>query len=179
MRKFRFIALVLLLSVVFVPFSMSQKKSKIKWYSFEEAIALNDENPKKVFVDIYTDWCGWCTKMDNTTFSNPVIAAYMNKNYYAVKLDAETKDTIVFKSKEYLNDQTGRRPPHQLAIALLQGKMSYPSYAFLDENNDLITVVKGYIKVHEFEPMLHFLSKDAYKSGNYTDFKSGFQSNLK
>lgn len=178
MRRVRTVFLVLVFSFFLVQLSLAQKKSKIKWYSFEEAIALNEENPKKVFIDIYTDWCGWCTKMDNTTFSDPVIAEYMNKNYYPVKMDAETKDTIVFKDKEYVNNQTGRRPPHELAIALLQGKMSYPSYAFLDENNDLITVVKGYIKAHEFEPMIHFLSKDAYKKGNFTDFKSSFKSNL-
>ena len=32
-------------------------------------------------VDVYTDWCGWCKKMDKETFNHPVIAKYINENY--------------------------------------------------------------------------------------------------
>ena len=55
--------------------------SIVNWISFEEAQNLAKTNPKKVYVDVYTDWCGWCKRMDATTFSNPVIARYMNKNF--------------------------------------------------------------------------------------------------
>uniref|UniRef100_A0A3Q2YUK7 Spermatogenesis-associated protein 20-like TRX domain-containing protein n=1 Tax=Hippocampus comes TaxID=109280 RepID=A0A3Q2YUK7_HIPCM len=54
----------------------------------------NEGNTKKVFIDIYTDWCGWCKKMDKDTFQNPEVAAYMNENFLMVKMDAEGKDPI-------------------------------------------------------------------------------------
>jgi len=153
-------------------------KKPVKWYSMEEAMKLAKEKPKNIFVDIYTNWCGWCTKMDNSTFSNLLIARYMNENYYPVKLNAETRDTIIFRDIKYYNDQTGNRPPHQLAVALLQGRLSYPSYAFLEPNGELITVVKGYIEAKEFEPMLHFLSKDNYKTSNFEEFKQNFKGKI-
>ena len=62
---------------------------KVQWMSFEEAVAKNKLEPKKIFVDVYTDWCGWCKKMDAGTFNNPVVAKYLNEKYYNVKLDAE------------------------------------------------------------------------------------------
>ena len=48
-------------------------QDKINWMSFEEAIARSKEDPKHIFVDVYTDWCGWCKKMDASTFVDPVI----------------------------------------------------------------------------------------------------------
>ena len=64
-------------------------KDKINWMSFEEAVKLNETKPKKIFIDVFTDWCGWCTKMDQTTFVDKDVVAYMNENFYAVKFNAE------------------------------------------------------------------------------------------
>ncbi|MGV3585410.1 MAG: thioredoxin family protein, partial [Adhaeribacter sp.] len=70
------------------------KKGKINWLSLEEAAVLNKKEPRKMVIDVYTDWCGWCRKMDQSTFSDPEVADYVNKNFYAVKLDAEGKKPI-------------------------------------------------------------------------------------
>ena len=69
-------------------------KDKINWMSFEEAIKLNETKPKKIFIDVFTDWCGWCTKMDQTTFVDKDVVAYMNENFYAVKFNAEQTEPI-------------------------------------------------------------------------------------
>ena len=77
---------------------------KIHWISFDEAIKLNSGYPKKkILIDVYTDWCGWCKKMDAVTFSNPVIASYINEHYWAVKLNAEGYDTIIYNGVTYTN----------------------------------------------------------------------------
>ena len=72
-------------------------QEKIQWMSIEEAYALtlSEENPKKIFIDVYTDWCGWCKRMDKATFQNAEVAAYMNANYYNVKFDAEQRESVV------------------------------------------------------------------------------------
>lgn len=77
----------------------------IKWYTPEEAYEKNKISPKPFFIDVYTDWCGWCKRMDATTFKDPVIAQYLNNNFYPVKLDAETKDTVNFMDRSYVNSQ--------------------------------------------------------------------------
>lgn len=66
-----------------------EKTETIKWMGFNEAIEACKKEPKMIFIDVFTDWCGWCKRMDATTFKNPVIAKYMNDKFYAVKFDAE------------------------------------------------------------------------------------------
>ena len=153
----------------------SASAGKIQWMDFEEALAANEKKPKKMFLDMYTDWCGWCKKMDQSTFVNPVIVEYMNKNYYAVKFNAERKDTVTFNGKDYVNpNPAGKRSSHQLAQYMLNGRMSYPSFVFLDENQGHITIVPGFRKAPEFETILNYIATGAYKTQKWEEFTSGF-----
>ena len=85
----RLVVLFILACVGFYSKGLAQE-SKVKWYTFEEAVELNKAEQRKIFIDVYTDWCGWCKKMDATTFNSPEIAKILNEEYYAVKFDAET-----------------------------------------------------------------------------------------
>lgn len=136
---------------------------------------LNQANPRKILIDIYTDWCTWCKVMDQKTFSNAVIANYINTHFYPVKLNAESTDPIHFQGVVFENRGTGRRSPHDLAAALLQGKMSYPSIAYLDEKNQLLTSVPGYATPSQLEPILVFFAEDHYKTTSWPDFQKGFK----
>ena len=149
-----------------------EKAQKINWMSFEEAVKLNETAPKKIFIDVFTDWCGWCKKMDQTTFINKDVVEYMNENFYAVKFDAEQSDTIVFAGYTFVNQggTNGRKGTHQLAAALLQGKMSFPSYVFMNEKNQLLTVAPGYMDSSRFLPILKYFGTNAYLNMKYEDF---------
>jgi thioredoxin-related protein len=183
MKKTLFISLTIITSaLIALPgHSQTQQSSstaaaKIKWMDFEEATALNKKKPKKIFIDIYTDWCGWCKKMDASTFTNPVIVKYMNDNFYAVKFNAERKDTVTYNGKKFMNpNPSSPRSSHQLATELLSGRMSYPSYVFLDESLSKVTVVPGYRKSPEFEAILNWIGSDAYKSQTWEDFNTAFK----
>ena len=120
------------------------ESDKITWLSWEEAQEKMKENPKMVFVDVYTDWCGWCKKMDRQTFTDPKVAAYMNDHYYAVKFDAEQKEPATYMGQTMNFRPGGRRGVHQLAVVLLNGRLGYPSFAYLDENMNRIHVSPGY-----------------------------------
>jgi len=153
---------------------------KIRWYSFEEAYQLNKKKQKKIFIDVFTDWCGWCKKMDAETFTNPTICDYMMKHFYCVKLNAERKDTIIIDGVKFTNpNPTGRRSTHQLAIELLKGNMSYPSYVFLNEKSQWLTVITGYQVAKEFEPILHYFGEDAYQKTPWEDFRASFEGVIK
>jgi thioredoxin-related protein len=166
---------VIIVTVFIIP-QNAFSQEKVKWYSFEEAFELNKTKPKKIFVDVYTDWCGWCKKMDQTTFSHPYIAEYLNKHFYPVKLNAERVDTVHLDGKMYINPNPGaRRSSHQLAVSLLQGKMSYPSYVFMNEKNEWLTKVPGYQKAHAFEPILRFFGDGAYLTKSWEDYTKDFK----
>jgi thioredoxin-related protein len=113
--------------------------------------------------------------MDATTFTHPIIAKILNEKYYAVKFNAETKDTIYFADRQFVNDGKGRRSPHQLAVALLQGKISYPSIAYLNEDNQLLTTVPGYQTVVDLKPILMFFAEDAFLSQTFEEFQKEFK----
>jgi len=154
----------------------AQETTSINWISFEEAIALNSENPKLLFVDVYTDWCGWCKKMDASTFSDQKIINYMNEKYYCVKFDAESVEAVNFMGNKLVNPNPGgRRSTHQLASLLLNNKMSYPSYVFMNEENKVLTVVKGYKDVNGFDPIIHWFGEQVYLNTPYQDYIKSYQ----
>ena len=134
----------------------------IHWMSFEEAVKSNDEKPKRIFIDTYTEWCGWCKKMDAATFSDPAVVKYMNEHFYAVKLDAETKDTILFRDKSFTYVKEYKT--NQIAIDLMQGQMSYPTYSFLDGQYQLLYNLKGYQTIEQFLPILQYFAEEQYKN---------------
>lgn len=162
----------MILACLFIT-NKSNAQDKINWMSFEEAVELNKENPKKIFIDVYTDWCGWCTKMDQTTFVNQDVVKYMNDNFYAVKFDAEQTKTIEFAGHTFINPNPmgTKKGTHQLAVALLQGKISYPSYVFMNESNQVVTIVPGYAQAEEFLPILKYFGSDAYLTTKWEDFQ--------
>ena len=145
---------------------------EVAWISWDEAVekASTDAQPKKIFVDVYTDWCGWCKKMDKDTFRNPEVAAYMSENFYMVKLDAEQKDPIEFRGNTYSFVASGRRGYHQLAAALLQGQMSYPTVVFLDESLNMLSPVPGYQKPENFLRIARYFGEEIDKDTSWESY---------
>ena len=132
-KRHKYIVILVLCTITAL--RLSAQTEKIQWYSFEDAAKLNAQNHKKVFIDIFTDWCGWCKELDRSTFTNPVIVKLMSENFIAVKLNAERKDTVMFNGYMFVNpNPNGFRSPHQLASTMLKGRMMYPSMVFMDDS---------------------------------------------
>jgi thioredoxin-related protein len=151
----------------------------IKWMTFEEAVkkAETDKNPKNIFIDFYTSWCGWCKVMDKQTFTDPNVIELMNKYFYPVKFDAEGKDPITFKGQQFVFVPEGRNGYHQLAADFMQGKMSYPTFMFLNPKFEVITPISGFVKPEDFEPIVNFLGQNKYLDPNnkWEDFQKNYQ----
>ncbi|WP_339838341.1 DUF255 domain-containing protein [uncultured Maribacter sp.] len=157
------------LSIAFILFSSIIFAQEVNWLSWNEATELvaSDKNPKKVFIDVYTDWCGWCKKMDKDTFQNPEVAAYMAENYYMVKFDGEGKEPIEYKGKIYKFIPSGRKGYHEFAAALMQGRLSYPTTIFLDEELNMLSPVPGYQKPEPFMEIARYFGDNIYKEKDW------------
>lgn len=170
--------LIALVSVIHFSFQTKKVKEEINWMTWAEVQEAQKENPKKVFVDIYTHWCGWCKRMDATTFNNAKVVSYINENYYAVKFNAENRETIIFKGDKFKYVKSGRSGFNELATSLLEGKMSFPSTVYLDENLDILTTVGGYLEPETIDPILSFFAKDFHLKMKWSKYEKSFKSFL-
>lgn len=149
----------------------TQSYGQIKWLTFEEATAKAKNNPKPIFVDVYTDWCGWCKKMDAATFNDAKIAEMLQNDFYPVKFNAEQRDSISFNDYTFKFVANGRRGYNELAVALLDGKLSYPSVVFLNEKMERITILPGYRGPDDFYPIVKFIGSGVYKTKTFEEYK--------
>jgi len=172
MKKIIFI-LIIAVSIV-----NTKAQEKINWLSFEDAIASNKKTPKPILIDVYTDWCGYCKKMDVTTYANKTIIKAINKNFYAVKLDGEGKKDIIYNDQTFKFQKSGRNGYHQLPAFLMDGKLSYPTTILLSKTEEKLQSIPGYLDKKTFEKILGFFSAENYKTNNWKDFEKDFKSKL-
>ncbi len=156
-------------------FSQTTATTGINWITWEEAIALNQKSPKKIVVDVFTDWCGWCKKMDKGAFMDPAVAAYVNEKFYAVKLNAEQRADILFNTEvfKFVPSETGRGGVHALAYALLDGKMGYPSMVYLNEKYERIMISPGFKESPDMMKELKFAAEELYSKTTWEQFRNG------
>ena len=158
MRVIYFIFFLCLLSGAF------PSTAQINWLTWEEAQAKNQQAPRKFIVDVYTQWCGWCKKMDKTTFEDPNISAYINKKYYPIKFDAETKSDINFRDKVYKYARYGNTGYNQLAEEIMFGNFSFPTLVFLDEKLNVIQPIPSYQDPNSLDKIMRYFAEDYYKT---------------
>ncbi|MCX2744257.1 DUF255 domain-containing protein [Mangrovivirga sp. M17] len=142
---FSLLALTLTLNIN----SLFAQDSDINWLTPEQLEAKVKEEPRKIFFDVYTDWCGWCKVMDKKTFSDPEVVEYVNENFYAVKLDAESQETFNFMGQQASG----------VGLARSFKVNSYPTIVFMDEKMTTIFPVPGFRKADEFMDVLKKLDE--------------------
>ena len=171
----------------FILFFFKVQSQEINWISLEEVVEFQKTEPKNVIIDVYTNWCGPCKLMDKNTFSNPEIVSYINKNYYAVKFNAEGDATVKFMDKTFTNPNYDisksqkRNSSHEFTRFL--GINAYPSTLFFDAQMNYISPVKGYLNPKQIEIYLSLFKDDKYKNiksqSDFDEFVKNFKSKVK
>ena len=150
-----------------------QAQKEIEWLTFEEAEKRMKTEPRKVWIDIYTDWCGWCKVMDKKVFTNPDVINYMNTKYYAIKFNAERQDSFSFAGKRW-GFVPGQKI-NNLALQLTNDQPSFPTTVIMTENFQNPSAIPGYHAVPEVEGFMKYLAEDTYKTTKYEEYVKTFQ----
>jgi thioredoxin-related protein len=149
----------------------------VKWYSLEEALKMNKVHPRKIMINWYANWNISSMLMYANTFNNPAIAAFINKNYYPVRIDATTTDTLNVFGQKFINENK-QHPYHQLAVAMLEGKMIFPATLFLDENNKLIDRMQIFLTSENLQPILNYYGGNVYRTTKWADYLKTYKSQM-
>ncbi|MFM7327622.1 MAG: thioredoxin family protein [Bacteroidota bacterium] len=148
----------------------------VKWMSIEEAVERSKKEKRLIFIDVYTDWCGWCKVMDRNTFSVPEVAKILNEKFWPVKLDAEQRADIIFQGNTFRFKAYGNGGTHEFAAALLSNKLSYPTVVFLDEDFAMIQPLPGYQKAPEFHKIIQFIGEGHFRKMKWQEWQQKYRS---
>ncbi|MCB4807422.1 thioredoxin family protein [Tamlana sp. 62-3] len=159
--KLKLVILSTLLGLYIQQTIIAQNTNAINWLSFsqlEDSLAIK---PKKVFINFYADWCVYCKKKDKVAFKDKSVISKLNKDYYAVKMNAETTDTITFGNETFINKEIGkkRNPTHQIPLLLASRKnipFSLPATVILNEQ---FIISERFFEYLDSEKLLDLLSR--------------------
>jgi thioredoxin-related protein len=172
-RNYRYIVICcfVIISFFFLPSVWAQtprqipeKKPGFLWYRFDEGLKKAEEENKNIMINFYTQWCGFCKKMDKYTFGDEEIKKILVEGFVPIKVDAGSKTKLTL-GKEKITEKD---------LALKYGITSYPMTLFLKPTGEKIpwtyNPVKGYIGAEIFSEVLNYLKDDLYKKISFKDY---------
>lgn len=165
--------LLICTSLLFYGFDFHKTASKLQWQGAEKVSELYKIEQKPIIVDLYTDWCHYCKVMDETAYANDSLTNYVANHFYAVKLNAEDKDDLVWMGKKY--KYVPRYKVHELAIELTKGNLVYPTTIIIPPTGEPM-IVGGAMPIYRIESILKYYGSNTYKSTSYDDFNKLFSS---
>ncbi len=154
------------------PISMAQEGAKksaastlapaeISWLSYDVGMARAKKEGKHVLIDFYTTWCGYCKKMDRSTFRDKAVVGFISKSMVAVKVNAESNKPIMHEGKRLTERELSRR---------VYGVRGYPTYWFVSPKGEKLFYIPGYRSGPDFLNFAEYAGGGHYKKGSYKSF---------
>ncbi len=130
----------------------------IRWHSLGSGLDEAKRARRPVLVDVVTDWCGWCKRMEKTTYTAAPVREYVGRTFVAIKLDAEDDEA---RARYDGRIHTTREFADRFRIT------GYPTTLFLGQDGRLITMVPGYVKPERFMTVLRYIGDGHYRNQSF------------
>lgn len=119
----------------------------VAWRGWNDGLATASGAGKPVIVDVYTDWCGWCKRMDRDVYARAEVSSYLNQHFVMVRLNAESNERVTYAG-------------HTMAARALAGGFQvtgYPTTIFLRPDGEHLVNVPGYLPLDKFMKLVRFI----------------------
>ncbi len=136
----------------------------IRWTDLSEGLAEAKRSGRPLLVDVSTKWCGWCRKMDKTTYADPAVREFIGRKFIAARVDAEDDDSQV--------DYGGVESTHRQFADSFR-ITGYPTTLFFAADGALVTQVPGFVKPDQFIGVLRFIGDGHYKTTSWDAYRRG------
>ena len=131
----------------------SDKPTGITWLSYDAGLVKAKAEDKHVFINFTTAWCGWCKKMNKTTFIEPEIVNMLSSKFVSVKVDGDSKEEL---------DIDGYKITERNLARSEFGIRSYPTYFFLKPDGDKLGAARGYQSKEQLSQYLIYVAERKY-----------------
>lgn len=145
-------------------------KLQPKIYSFSEIQKLEKKKPKKILINITSNFCNSCKVQSATSFKDTAIAKYINKHFYLMEFNAESNDTIMYKGEKCYKTLMNGYPLHTFALKATNNRLQFPVMAILDEKENPMDAVGPFLSPANLLPILKFYAEDKYKTIPWPEF---------
>lgn len=139
--------------------SNEKESSKIKWYGYDEGVLEAKKQNKKIIVDFYTDWCGYCKKMDKA-YNETSVFEGVNKNFISIKVNCESDKIINYDGIKLTETELAKK----------LGISGYPTTMFFDSENKYIDTLVGYFNAKDLKLITAYVADNSYKTKSLNDF---------
>ncbi|MFZ9659107.1 MAG: thioredoxin family protein [Arcobacteraceae bacterium] len=126
---------------------------------FNQIVKENETHKRPMMVFFHTDHCPYCKKMITEEFDNPNIKKFIDKEFYFIDINVDSKTKIIYKDFKGTADQFGD---------LLEVRF-YPTIMFMD-NNVIVSNIKGYRNPTKFNVIMKYIATKSFESMDLETF---------
>lgn len=153
------VAIGLFMLTVFVAGTLFGEE--MKWYSYQEGMAKAKAENRYALVDFYTNWCGWCKRMDKTTYTDSTVIRLVKEGFVPIKVNAESQTS----------HEVNGRTQTEREIAMSLGIKSYPTTFLFNSDGTTLVGIPGYLPPADMTLILEYFKAGLYKTQSFDDFK--------
>jgi thioredoxin-related protein len=143
----------------------SPGKSAVQWVALEDGVKRAAASGKYVFVTVYTDWCGYCRKLNTVTLRAQPVLAELDKNFQSVRINAESAKPVVWKGKQMSEREVAGKA---------WGVTGFPTMLFLSPKGEIIGSYSAFAEPDLMVNLLTYISSGARERNvSFEDFLGG------